>query len=185
MDTLRIEYTAARLRQLGCTEEQIGTHLYHLRFNAERSKRLKHRSEPRERPTFRLTRDQIDALMTKLKERQWAWVVWGKHKDDWVGHAILSVMGTPAPNMVTDLVRSVLTELSQRGLIKRVGMVEACPSGELRATRYVVHVVEQLPKRERIPRERLHVSEPAEERASAGKTGSGHLQPAAHAQAAV
>jgi hypothetical protein len=169
-----IEQTAQNLRQLGCTQEQIERHIHNLQFNAKQSKHLKRRPEPTDEPEFRLTQSQIDAIMVRLRERQWHWAAYRSARDmsdDWVGHAILSVTGMPnLRSHTSQLVSGVLMQLHKLGLIAKV------TNGQ---RRYVVHVVE---KPARPHRERLEQSEPAKERALMGKTGAGHTAPAAHAE---
>jgi hypothetical protein len=114
-----IEQTVDRLRQLGCTAEQVQRHLS-ARPQPKQPKQQEQRQRP---PTFHLTQDQIDALLPKLRARQWRWTMWPNNAQaDWVGHAILSVPGVP--NLKFDdmgfIVGDVLAQLKALGHIQRV-----------------------------------------------------------------
>jgi hypothetical protein len=157
-----IEATADHLRQLGCTDEQVERHLQPLRSIA--AKQRKPVAPKQVQPfTYNLTQTQIEALLAKLKERQWRWVVWGRpgDTDDWVGYAILSVVGAPAlRSHIPPLISSVLMQLRNLGLITKVSNGRA---GTRMA--FFVHVVS---KPQRLPRERL---EPAESHERAALSG--------------
>jgi hypothetical protein len=188
-----IEATADHLRQLGCTQTQIDNHLKALRCiaAAKRPPKREPKLKPRP-PPFTLSQSEIDTLLAQLRERQWRWSIWRRRSDDWVGDLVLSVTGTPAlKSHVGPRVNAVLTHLQKLGLIKKVS--NGCAGEDLA---FFVQVVEQQPTRPH--RERLEQStvsrvrksvnadaltekriEPAKERASTGKTGSGHAATAA------
>jgi hypothetical protein len=196
MDTEQIEQTAQHLASLGCTREQIERHLKPLRSIAMRAAKQPKRSRE---PTFLLTQGQIDALLPKLRERQWRWIVERPRDDtsDWVGHAILSITGTPNLRAdTTNLVADVLTQLRRLGLIERVPITAPRQSpAEPRlgayggawqwnvVRHYAVRVIEVQPQRK--PRERLGPAEQPDCAALSGFAGSGHSETADHAPASL